>query len=237
MRSEPFFSKMRVRLDELDENHYARNLKAVQQMDKIEFHPAVTVFAGENGAGKSTLIESIAVAAGFNAEGGRKSFRTDQDSTDLELSRVIALGRGPFWEQDGYFLRGESAYVLMSYVQELGYSGHNGGNLHHRSHGESFMDIFHKRMQDSRNSLFFIDEIESALSPQRQVEFLGLIHQFVCAGCQFIISTHSPILMSYPHSRLYWLDNEGIEIRDWKETEHFRVYRSFLERPETYYHA
>lgn len=205
---------------------------AVRGIDKIRFHPAVTVFAGENGSGKSTILEALAVAAGFNPEGGTKSFRTEQNSTDLALSNAITLARNPGKETDGFFLRGESVYLLTNYVNEVGYEGAYGGNLHRRSHGEGFFDIFHHRFADKRNCLFFFDEIESALSPQRQLEFLALMHWHVGRGSQFIVSTHSPILMSYPDSRLYWLDGNGIEERDWRETEHFKTYQAFVQRPE-----
>lgn len=233
MRREPFFSHVRLRTDDLDPSEYPLSIPAVRDFCSVKFHPAVTVFAGENGMGKSTLIEALAVAAGFNAEGGRKSFRTEQDSTDLSLSDAITLARNPEREKDGFFLRGESTYVLMSYLNTLGYSGSYGGNLHGKSHGEGFMAIFQRRFEVARNCLFILDEVESALSPQRQLEFLSLIHHHVGRGSSFIISTHSPILMSYPQSRLYWLSGKGIEERAWQDTDHYKVYQAFVNRPET----
>jgi predicted ATPase len=232
MREEPFFTHVRLRRDDLDPKRFPLSVPAVAMIDQIRFHPAVTVFAGENGSGKSTLIEAIAIAAGFNAEGGRKSFRTESDTTDNQLAEAITLARNPGREQDGFFLRGESAYVMMNYINELHYHGSYGGNLHHRSHGESFMQIFYSRFGEARNALYILDEIESALSPQRQLEFLILMHEHVQRGSSFIISTHSPILMSYPKSRLYWLGRHGVEERDYRETEHFRVYKGFISRPD-----
>lgn len=233
MRKEPFFSHVRLRRDELVEGEYPLRIPAVAAFDKVRFHPAVTVFAGENGTGKSTLIEALAVAAGFNAEGGRKTFRTEQESTDLSLADAITLARNPGREQDGFFLRGESTYVLMSYLNAIGGAHNYGGNLLARSHGEGFMAIFQRRFEVARNCLFILDEVESALSPQRQLEFLSLMHHHVGRGSSFIVSTHSPILMSYPQSRLYWLSERGIEERSWQETDHYKVYQAFVNRPET----
>ncbi|RYG36515.1 AAA family ATPase [bacterium] len=233
VRREPFFSHVRFRHEELDPKKYPLSVPAVREIDKIRFHPAVTILAGENGSGKSTLLEALAVAAGFNAEGGRKSFSTPQESTDLSLADAITLARNPNREQDGFFLRAESTYVLMNYINMI--ERENPpiyGNLHLRSHGESFFDLFQIRFSTTRNALFILDEIESALSPQRQLEFLALMHWHVGRGSSFIVSTHSPILMSYPQSRLYWLDKEGIRERDWRETDHFLVYQAFTHCPE-----
>jgi len=232
MRNEPFFSHIRLRREELQEGRYPLSIPAVQQMDKLRFHPAVTVFVGENGSGKSTLIEAIAIAAGFNPEGGRKSFSTEQTSTDLGLADSITLARNANREQDGFFLRAESTYVLSNYLNEIGQAHSYGGDLHQKSHGEGFMSIFKNRFGRVRNALFILDEIESALSPQRQIEFLRMMHEHVLRGSSFIISTHSPILMSYAPSRLYWLSGNGIEERDWRETDHFKVYQAFINRPE-----
>jgi predicted ATPase len=232
MRKQPFFTHLRLRREELEEDKYPLSIPAVAQMDNLRFHPAVTVFAGENGSGKSTLIEAIAVAAGFSPEGGRKSYFRETVPADETLAASISLARQPEREQDGYFLRSESAYLLMTYLNETGYAHHYGGDLHLRSHGEAFMAIFQNRFQATRNALFILDEIESALSPQRQLEFLALMHEHVKRGSMFIVSTHSVILMSYPQSRLYWLSGEGIEERNWKDTNHFHVYQGFCNRPQ-----
>lgn len=218
--------------DELDPERFPLCVPAIAQADQIQFHPAVTYFTGENGSGKSTLIEAIAMAAGFNAEGGTKGFRTESDTTDNLLVENMKLGRRPGREQDGFFLRAESLYRLASYLREIGYSYAYGGDLHNRSHGESFLAIFQHRFYDAKHHLFILDEFEAALSPQRQLEFLGMMHRFIRNNCQFIIATHSPILMSYPQSRLYWFDENGIEERTWQETEHFRVYQAYMNRWE-----
>jgi predicted ATPase len=231
MRTEPFFSSVSVRWDELDSNSYPANLPAVKHIEKVQFHPAVTYLVGENAMGKSTLIEAIAVAAGFNAEGGTKNFQTDNSgTTDIELADAITLRRNAGRETDGYFLRAEAAYKMATYVNQIGVGSY--GDLHQVSHGESFMQIFSFRFKRSKNCLFILDEVESALSPQRQLEFLALLHTHIERGSQFIISTHSPILMAYPNSRLYWLSREGIEERNWKDTDHFKIYESWVKHPE-----
>ncbi|RYG49218.1 AAA family ATPase [bacterium] len=248
MRKEPFFSHVRLRREELSPGTYPLSIPAVRDIETIRFHPAVTVFAGENGSGKSTLIEALAVAAGFNPEGGTKGYRTPQASTDLSLSDALSLARSGFREKDGLFLRGESAYALFNYNnavdreldeidveledRDIILSCSRYGDYHLRSHGESFFDLFHKRFSDARNHLFILDEVESALSPQRQLEFLALMHRHVGRGSSFIVSTHSPILMAYPRSRLYWLDKTGIMERHWKETDHFKTYLAFLSEPD-----
>ncbi len=232
MTSDPFFTHNLLRREDLEDRQYPLVIPAVEQIESIRFHPQVTIFAGETGSGKSTLIEAIAIAAGFNAEGGRKSFRTEQTSTDVRLADAITLARTANREKDGFFLRAESSYVLSNYLNEIGASGFYGGDLHRRSHGEGFMAIFLNRFRDVRKALFILDEVESALSPQRQLEFLALMRGHIGRGSQFIISTHSPILMSYPESCLYWLDKHGLTKQDWRETNHFKLYQAILSNPE-----
>ncbi len=233
MRTEPFFTQVRIRREELDPDAYPLRIPAVAQMESIRFHPAVTYFVGENASGKSTLVEAIAEAAGFGVEGGRKSFRMEGPETrGPRLADAISLGRMAGKEEDGFFLRAESMYDLASYVREIGVAGSYGGDLHEVSHGESFLNVFRGKFGGARRCLFILDEVEAALSPQRQLEFLMLMHEFVQRDSMFIVSTHSPILMSYPHSRLYWLSDEGIEEREWTETEHYRVTHGYLNRPD-----
>lgn len=236
MREEPFFERVILRRENLNPDCYPFAIPAVQQIEKIRFHPGVTYITGENAIGKSTIVEAIAIAAGFNAEGGRKSYATEQQSTDLRLADSITLARRPGKEKDGFFLRAESTYVLFNYIKEVSNASElirdYGGDLHHRSHGESFMQLFNHRLKNLRDALFIFDELESALSPQRQLEFLALMHEYVKRDCMFIVSTHSPIMMGYPHSRLYWLSSDGIEERTWKDTDHYQIYHAWLTRSE-----
>lgn len=232
MCAEPFFERTILRREELDPESYPLSVPAVAEIESVRFSPGMTVLAGENGSGKSTLIEAIAVAAGFNAEGSTKNLRTDTTPQDGSLADALTLVRNPGRETGGYFLRAESGYMTATYLNQIGMSSAYGGNLHNRSHGESLTDIFRHHFENARNALFILDEIESGLSTQRQLEFLGLIHRHLGRGSSFLISTHSPILMSYPGSRLYWLDADGIAERDGRETEHAVLLRTYLERPE-----
>ena len=247
VRDEPFFERVILRADGLDQSRFPLSVPAVRAIESVRFYPGVTVLAGENGSGKSTILEAIAVAAGFSPEGGTKGFRTESTPHDRGLAERLTLVRNPLRELDGFFLRAESAYILMSYINDVDagvlIEPQHGpafvakpapvfGDLHKRSHGESFMDIFQRRFATATDSLFILDEIESALSPQRQLEFLALMHVHVERGSSFIVSTHSPILMSYPRSRLYWLDEDGIAERDWRDTDHAVILQNYLARPE-----
>lgn len=233
VREMPFFERVKLRTEGLDPARYPLSVSAVREIESVRFHPGVTVLAGENGSGKSTILEAIAIAAGFSPEGGTKNFRTETTPQDRGLADRLTLVRNPGKERDGFFLRAESGYVLMTYINEIESPGMpTYGDLHSRSHGESFMDIFQRRFGGSKNCLFILDEIESALSPQRQLEFLALMHAHVERGSSFLVSTHSPILMSYPRARLYWLDGDGIAERDWRETDHAVILQGFLKRPE-----
>lgn len=248
MREQPFFERVQLREEELDASRYPLSVPAVREIGSLRFHPGVTVVAGENGSGKSTIIEAIAVAAGFSPEGGTKNFRSESTPQDRALADRLTLVRNPGKERDGFFLRAESGYVVATYLNETEArvkiepkfgpaffisSPPTYGDLHRRSHGESVMDLFQTRFSDAKNCLFILDEIESALSPQRQLEFLALMHVHVERGSSFIVSTHSPILMSYPRSRLYWLSEDGIAERDWRDTDHAVIYRNYLARPES----
>lgn len=232
MRPDPFFERAEIRRDELDEDRFPFTVPAVQQLESIRFHPAITLFTGENGSGKSTIIEAFAVAAGFPPTGGTKSFNTGENRPDeAMLGDALTLVRRPGREVGGFFLRSESMFNMASYLADIQAPSY-GGNLHMVSHGESFFQVFNTRFRNAYDHLFILDEIESALSPQRQLQFLIMMDEYIKRNCQFIISTHSPILMSHPLSRLYWLDQDGIEERDWRETEHYRVYHGFVNQPE-----
>lgn len=217
-----------------DSKRYPYNIPAVANLGTLELHPKVTYFVGENGSGKSTLVEAIAVAAGFNAEGGTKNFNFATRRSDSELFEAIQLKRGVRREEDGFFLRAESLYNLATEVDALAVAHRYGRkSLHEQSHGESFMALMRNRWYKS--GLYLLDEPESALSPQRQLALLRLIHEHVTEKrSQFIISTHSPILMAYPDALIYELDTTGIHPIAYEETEHFRITSDFLANREAY---
>ena len=202
---------------------------------RLPFRAPVTFLVGENGAGKSTLLEAIAVAAGFNAEGGTRNFQFSTNNTHSELHRCIGLSRRAY-PRDGFFLRAESFYNLATNVDELDridggmLQSYGGVSLHAQSHGESFLSLMLNRF--GGNGLYILDEPESALSPTRLMSLLTLIDELVKRNSQFIISTHSPILMAYPKAEILELGADGIRAVPYKETEHYRVTLEFLQNPE-----
>jgi predicted ATPase len=207
---------------------------AIKHLDVLDLHPQVTFFVGENGSGKSTLLEAIAVAAGFNAEGGTKNFRFATSREEHPLKSCLRLVRGTTRESTGFFLRAESFFNVATEIDRLGVSNSYGGrSLHEQSHGESFLALVNHRF--SEHGLYLLDEPEAALSPQRQLALLVAIDQLArFEDSQFIIATHSPLLLAYPHSRRYAFSADAITTVAYEETEHFRLTRDFLANPERY---
>lgn len=192
---------------------------------EIRFNNPVTFIVGENGSGKSTLIEAIAVAYGFNAEGGTKSFFFETNSTVSELSQCIKLGKSGMLG-DGFFLRAESFYNFATYTDRIGATRFGDKSLHTQSHGESFLATIQNRFTEK--GVYILDEPEAALSPMRIMTLLIEINHLVSIGSQFIISTHSPILMAYPGADILQLNPDGIEHVKYNETEHYIVTKEFL---------
>ena len=213
-------------------------VRALQERKRLSFSSAATFFLGENGTGKSTLLEAIAVACGFNAEGGTRNFSFSTQETHSELWQYITPVRlrRP---RDGYFLRAESFYNAASYIEELDEipapspkirESYGGDSLHRQSHGESFMSLAFNRF--GGKGLYILDEPEAALSPARQMALLSRIHQLVKQDSQFIIATHSPILMAYPEADIYSLSGDGIRLTPYQDTEHYRITKQFLDHPD-----
>jgi len=184
---------------------YPFSLNAVKNLDSLALHESVTFIIGENGSGKSTLLEALAVAWGFNAEGGTKNFNFNTHTSHAPLHEYVKLSRGSMKPQTGYFLRAESFYNVATQIEKLdedGWGGpriidsYGGISLHAQSHGESFLSLLMHRF--SGNGFYILDEPEAALSPTRQMSALTRLHKLVKAGSQFVISTHSPIIMAYP---------------------------------------
>lgn len=209
---------------------YPFNIPAIQSLEHLTLDPRVTFLVGENGCGKSTLLEAIAIAAGFNPEGGSRNFNFATRDSHSPLEGYIRLIRNPGRWRDGYFLRAESYFNVATQVDELGptiLEAYGGVSLHEQSHGESFMALMLERMRGK--GLCLLDEPEAALSPTRQLAALARIHQLVGLSSQFVIATHSPILLAYPGATIYHLSSEGIGPVAYEETDHFQVTRSFLD--------
>ena len=208
-------------------DEYPFCLDAVAGLDSVELHPKVTYFIGENGSGKSTLLEAIAVAWGFNPEGGTKNFNFETHESHSGLWEYLRLSKGVRMARDGFFLRAESFYNVATNIDDLGVVDSYGGvSLHHQSHGESFMALVMNRF--SGNGLYILDEPEAALSPMRQMALLSRIHALIGKRSQFIIATHSPIIMAYPDATIYHIQQGTITCVPYTETEHYQITREFL---------
>lgn len=223
---------------EPEKDRYLRDLPVVRWLREqgvLQFNAPVTFLVGENGTGKSTLLEAIAVAAGFNAEGGTRNFNFSTNNTHSELYRCIGLGRYGY-PRDGFFLRAESFYNVATQVDELDrvvpgmLENYGGVSLHEQSHGESFLSLVLNRF--GGNGLYLLDEPEAALSPMRIMSLMAVMDELVKNGSQFIISTHSPMLMAFPGAEVLELSENGVRSIGYKETEHYRITREFLENPE-----
>lgn len=210
---------------------YPFSLPAIRHFEQLDLHPRVTFFVGENGSGKSTLLEAIAVALGFNAEGGSKNFNFGTRQSHSELHEYLRIGRGYKSPDDGFFLRAESFFNVATEIENLGVdSAYGARRLHEQSHGESFMSLMTERFRG--HGLYILDEPEAALSPARQLEALSRLHDLVRRGSQFIVATHSPILMAYPDAAIFQCGREGIVPIAYEQTEHFRITRDFLAHRE-----
>ena len=226
---------------EIPQESYLWDVPAVRHLRKagrLEFTHDVTFLVGENGTGKSTLLEAIAVACGFNAEGGTRNFRFSTKDTHSGLHEALTVVRSAY-PKDGFFLRAESLYNAASYIdaldadlpEEMRISTRlYGGSLHGKSHGESFLALVQNRFRGQ--GLYFLDEPEAALSPMRQLTLLAQMDALVKEGAQFIVATHSPILMAFPGAEVLEITENGMRAVPYRETEHYAVTRRFLEAPE-----
>lgn len=232
MLASQFVFHLTLKCDEVESfDRYPFNLPAVRSLDhRLELHPQVTFFVGENGSGKSTLLEALAVSLGFNAEGGSRNFNFDTRPSHSVLHEYLRVAKGVKRWRDGYFLRAESFFNVATEIDALGVADAYGGrSLHEQSHGEAFLKLLRERF--GGRSLFLLDEPEAALSPQRQLDALERMHDLVRQGSQFVIATHSPILMAYPDAWVYRFDADGIHRVGYEDTEHFRVMRDFMADP------
>jgi predicted ATPase len=225
-------------------DRYPYNLPAVTGLAKLgqlQLHPSVTFFVGENGSGKSTLLEAIAVYLEMNPEGGSKNFNFSTRASHSPLHEAIRMQfdwrRKP---RDTFFLRAESFYNVATDIENQPVTAWDRINikraygeipLHEQSHGEAFLTMFTTRF--GQDGLYLLDEPEAALSPTRQLSLLTRLHDLATIGLsQFVIATHSPIVMAYPNAWIYSFTPAGIERVEYKQTEHYKVTKQFLDRPE-----
>ena len=210
---------------------YPFDIPAISSLETIEFHPDVTFFVGENGSGKSTLIEAIALALGFSPEGGTKNVRLETSQTTSTLHEYLKIVKSFASPKDNYFLRAESFFNVATYMDSTGVlQAFDNKPIHARSHGEAFLAVLTQKLRG--NGLYIFDEPEAALSPMRQLAALSRIHQLVKNGSQFIIATHSPILLAYPNARILKLDEQGSKEVDYEDTDHYAVTKDFLNNRE-----
>jgi predicted ATPase len=214
---------------------YPFSLPAVRALAEIDFAP-VTLFVGDNGTGKSTLVEALAVAAGFNAEGGSRNLQFETYATHSSLASTLRLNWAarPHW---GWFLRAETYYGMATHI-------HNDNDpasgvfklfpdLHHRSHGESFLTLIDSRM--SEDGLYLLDEPESALSFHGQLKLLATMHDACAKGAQYVVATHSPMLMAYPGAVIYEFDDDGARKVEFDDVSVVGQWRTFLDNPDRYF--
>ena len=214
----------------LDEDSYVRDIQAFQGLETLEFSQPVTFFAGENGSGKSTLLEAIAVAHGFNPEGGTKNYAFSTYDEYPELCDAIRLSKGYRKEKWGYFLRAESFYNVATQEEQYADVEHPSAEYHKQSHGESFLALVHDNF--GANSLYLLDEPEAALSPQRQLTLLWEIVRCVKQGAQFIIASHSPILLGIPDAEIYCFDKGPVHRCSYEETDSYQITELFINHRE-----
>jgi predicted ATPase len=233
--SELFVTGVRLKREEIASfDEYPFSLPAIRGFSRTALRSAVTFLVGENGSGKSTLLEALATAWGFNPEGGSVNFSFKTRSSHSQLGKYLVLERGVKRPRDGFFLRAESFYNVATEIERLDAGGggrrvidsYGGRSLHEQSHGESFLTLVVERF--GGRGLYLLDEPEAALSPSRQLALLVRMHDLVADGSQFIVATHSPLLLAYPGAMLLSLDAAQVVEIDYEETKHYQVTRRFL---------
>ena len=235
-----FVRSLVLKRDEIESfEAYPFSIPAIRQLDELKLESPVTLFAGENGSGKSTLVEAIAVAAGFNPEGGSRNVTVSTRPSHSVLHEHLRLVRGKHRPRTGYFLRAESFFNVATYIEELHEpaisAAYGGIPLHQRSHGESFIALVTNRF--GPNGLYVLDEPEAALSLRGNLALMRRMHDLVAQGSQFIVSTHSPILLGYPDAKIFVLSDEGIVETPYEATEVVELTRAFLaDRGEFLHH-
>lgn len=234
-----YIRSIKIEWEKTDPDVYYREIEALTSIKALDFEHNITFFVGENGSGKSTLLEAIAVAYGFNPEGGSVNYNFSSKDTHTDLWKYLRIVKGIRKAKDGFFLRAESFYNVATQMEELArttvggtmmdpgfLSGYGGKSLHHQSHGESFLAIVQNRFRG--DGVYILDEPEAALSPQRQLTLLLYIAQLAKEGSQFIIATHSPILLGMPDAGIYSFDDNSVSPISYEDAECYQVMEMFI---------
>lgn len=218
-------------------DEYPFNIPAISNLKTLKFSSEVSFIVGENGSGKSTIIEAIAIYLGFNPEGGTRNFNFSTSESHSPLHQYLKGVKSYKQPKDGFFLRAESFFNVATNIDKLNnigrtplYNSYGGKSLHEQSHGESFLNLILNRF--SGNGIYILDEPEAALSPSRQMSFLARMGQLIKQNSQFIIATHSPILLAFPNAKIYQIINGEIESVRYEETESYRITKAFVNNPE-----
>ncbi|QTD40313.1 AAA family ATPase [Sporosarcina sp. Te-1] len=238
-----YIRSVRLKLEQLPRGTFPFTLPFVLNLNELQLHPNITYIIGENGMGKSTLLEGIAVAYGFNPEGGTLNFNFSSFDSHSPLDQYLRLVKGTDRPSNHFFFRAESFYNVATNIEELDrefaygppiIDSYGGVSLHEQSHGESFFAVFRERF--SGNGLYILDEPEAALSPLRQISLLARINELVQDGSQFIISTHSPIVMAHPLSKILQITEDGMHETTLEETEHYSIMKQFFDDKDRLLH-
>ncbi|WP_028295347.1 AAA family ATPase [Olivibacter sitiensis] len=225
---------------------YPFNIASLKNGFRLSLKSNVTFFVGENGSGKSTVLEGIAEHCGFNLRGGNRNHNLNTgyrfEGYESPLAGSLKLVWSPRRITEGFFMRAESFFNFASYIDELAEDEDNerekvlapygGKSLHEQSHGESFLSLFTNQFE---SGIYILDEPEAALSPARILSFISIIHELEQSGrAQFLIATHSPLLICYPNASIFQFDESGVHQTTYQETEHFQLTKSFVNNPDAY---
>ena len=228
--NQQFIQSLSIDWNKIEDDSYLREIEAINKLKEVVFEKPITFFVGENGSGKSTLLEALAVSYGFNPEGGTKNYSFSTFDSHSELYNAIRISKGFRKAKWGYFLRAESFYNVATKEEEYADWEHPSEKYHEKSHGESFLALAQNYLKP--NGVYFFDEPEAALSPQRQLTLLMEIHACARQESQFIIVTHSPILLGIPEAQIIAFDEEGIHEYKYEETESYMVTEMFINNRE-----
>ncbi|HEY2583645.1 MAG TPA: AAA family ATPase [Mucilaginibacter sp.] len=236
----PFLSH--ISLSAPQDGSYLQNIPGIKNGLQLTLKGNVTFFVGENGSGKSTLLEGIAERCGFSLRGGNRNHNLNTghrfEGYESILARDLQLAWTPRRINDGFFMRAESFFNFASYIDEVAKEdprvlrAYGGRSLHEQSHGESFLALFDNHFE---NGVYILDEPEAALSPARILTFMSVINRLEQNGrAQFLIATHSPMLICYPGATIYQFDDGGVRETTYEDTEHYSLTKSFLNNPALY---